>query len=123
MSEADRLRAAIEKHRHSMREYRGAEFDFELWKALDGTEYDETGGEAGWVVDGLQKMNERLNDLLRWRELSEEAPESPGQYQAFWDKSEGVFVVNYDPFTQAEWKHCIAPPLYWRPIGPLPGGE
>ena len=93
--------------------------------------------EARAEIDRLRKINqdqfeaafnlikwiEELHELVRWRKLSEEAPQSQGQYQAFWDKSEGVFVVNYDPFTQAEWKHCIAPPLYWRPIGPLPGGE
>jgi hypothetical protein len=64
-----------------------------------------------------------LRDQLRWRKWPEEKPEYQGQYQAFWDRSEGVFVVNYDPFAQAKWKHCIAPPILWRPIGPLPGGE
>lgn len=33
-AELDRLRKAIQKHRHEMREYKGAFYDKELWAVL-----------------------------------------------------------------------------------------
>jgi len=62
-------------------------------------------------------------DLLRWRKWSEEKPKNSGQYLVRWNNESCVLVTDYDLSAEVRWKHCISPPTYWRPIGPLPGGD
>jgi len=47
----------------------------------------------------LEAENAKLRDLVRWRKCDEEELEKPAVF--FWNKGT----------------------KYWRPIGPLPGGE
>jgi hypothetical protein len=109
------------------------------------SDYDEANGQEGWVVQSLKQANKKLmddldnernelgyalecahqlnaqlTDILRWRKLSEEEPDFLGKYQVFWPDANDVFVVVYDPLAPIKWNHCVSPPVYWRPIGPLP---
>ena len=59
-TEAQRLRAAIEAHRHAMREYRGAEYDLELWKVLDDAGSEQAAPEA---PDRIAKLDKDMNFL------------------------------------------------------------
>ena len=73
----------------------------------------------------LQSRVRELDDQLRWRKWPDEKPEDVGTYQCIFK------AVMYPTFLHIEmlpmdsgmvWNSKVDP-NYWRPIGPLPGGE
>ena len=76
------------------------------------------------------KANERcveLMELLRWRKWPEEKPEAGGKYLVIWfDDAKGLWLDDIkvvqcnEPLRECYLKLGY---FYWRPIGPLPGGE
>ena len=145
--EAQRLRRAIEAHKHAMREYKGAEYDLALWKALEETAYDEAGGQAGWsseswrrannrlmvemdaanrisgsTIEGLHMANAELRELVRWRKWPDESPDSWRHYMVMTDLSWPVIAFYTGEYFRIH-SDIIVGITHWRPIGPLPGGE
>jgi len=75
--------------------------------------------------DQLRARVRELEDQLRWRKWPEEKPEDVGTYQCIFK------AVMYPTFLHIEmlpmdsgmvWNSKVDP-NYWRPIGPLPGGD
>lgn len=70
----------------------------------------------------LEKENNQLRELLRWRKWPEEKPEKDGDYLCA--DSGRIFVAG---FADGSWlenygtDELLAEVQYWRPIGPLPG--
>lgn len=65
-----------------------------------------------------------IQELARWRKWPEEKPEANGVYLCAYSGrcfvagfAEGSWSENYGP------DELLAEVQYWRPIGPLPGGE
>ena len=67
------------------------------------------------------KLVERVVELdsLRWRDAHTEPPTHEGRYIATCNNNFGSWSDNY--WGKGRWE--IEPVDYWRPIGPLPGGE
>jgi hypothetical protein len=70
---------------------------------------------------------EKLRGLLRWRKWPEEKPETGGKYLVIWfDDLNGLWLEDIkvvqcnEPLRECYLKLGY---FYWRPIGPLPGGE
>lgn len=61
---------------------------------------------------------DRLRDLLRWRVFKEEKPDKFNCYFI----SDGCDIAIGHWCVDESWLHGVAL-KYWRPIGPLPGGE
>lgn len=72
----------------------------------------------------LEKENKELRDLLRWRKWPKEKPEKDCDYLCV--DSGRIFVAG---FADGSWTENYGTDIlltemeYWRPIGPLPGGE
>ena len=63
----------------------------------------------------------RLEELLRWRKWPEEKPEVSGVYLVLTGHHElDCEAIHFHD--QIKWHIHGRPVLYWRPIGPLPGG-
>jgi hypothetical protein len=72
----------------------------------------------------LIQENAKLRDLLRWRKWPEEKPKKDGDYLCA--DSGRIFVAGFaDGFWAEDYgtDELLAKVQYWRPIGPLPGGE
>lgn len=66
---------------------------------------------------------EKLRGLLRWRKWPEEKPVTSGRYLVLTDGSTDVGDhVSYYSMS-AGWATKDAGIAFWRPVGPLPGGE
>lgn len=94
---------------------------------------NETDEEIQAVMDAmdpvkqLREENARLREELRWRKWPEEKPEAGGKYLVIWfDDAKGLWLDDIkvvqcnEPLRECFFKLGY---FYWRPIGPLPGGE
>ena len=81
--------------------------------------------EADEKIAELESENAKLREQLRWRKWPDEKPEDVGTYQCIFK------AVMYPTFLHIEmlpmdsgmvWNSKVDP-NYWRPIGPLPGGD
>ncbi len=78
--------------------------------------YDQSGGEAGWVITALEDRVKRLEDLARWRKWPEEKPEHDGDYLIYdgnvwvqcWIKAEGGWTSKWRGLTH--WLPIVPPP-------------
>ena len=75
----------------------------------------------------LKAVNAKLRDQLRWRKWPEEKPEAGGKYLVIWfDDAKGLWLDDIkvvqcnEPLRECFFKLGY---FYYRPIGPLPGGE
>ena len=65
-----------------------------------------------------------LRDQLRWRKWPEEKPVTSGRYLVLTDGSTDIGNhLSYWSRTVESWSTKDAGIAFWRPIGPLPGGE
>ncbi len=72
--------------------------------------------------DQLRARVRELEDQLRWRKWPEEKPKIIGVYLVLTGNSElDCEAIHFHD--QTNWHIHGRPVLYWRPIGPLPGGE
>jgi len=72
----------------------------------------------------LQSRVRELDDQLRWRKWPEEKPVTSGRYLVLTDGSTDIGNhLSYWSRTAESWSTKDAGIAYWRPIGPLPGGE
>jgi regulator of replication initiation timing len=73
--------------------------------------------------DKLTEENAKLREAARWRKWPEEEPEKSGRYLVLTDRSTdiGDHVIYWS--ASLGWATEYASIAYWRPIGPLPGGE
>lgn len=67
----------------------------------------------------LEKENNQLREMLRWRCVKKEPPEKKGKYYTVsWNG-----LPKYDWFyPESGWDCKDWRWTHWRPIGPLPGG-
>jgi len=75
---------------------------------------------------GLMMAREliKLRDQLRWRKWPEEKPVNSGRYLVLTDGSTDIGNhLSYWSRTVESWSTKDAGIAFWRPIGPLPGGE
>ncbi len=80
--------------------------------------------EADEKIAELESENAKLRDQLRWRKWPEEKPVNSGRYLVLTDGSTDVGDhLSYWSRRAASWSTKDAGIAYWRPIGPLPGGE
>jgi len=91
---------------------------------------DETDEEIQATMDAmdpvkqLREENAKLRELLRWRKWPEEKPVNSGRYLVLTDGSTDIGNhLSYWSRTVASWSTKDAGIAFWRPIGPLPGGE
>ena len=74
--------------------------------------------------DQLRARVRELEDQLRWRKWPEEKPVTSGRYLVLTDGSTDIGNhLSYWSRTAESWSTKDAGIAYWRPIGPLPGGE
>jgi hypothetical protein len=74
------------------------------------------------LVDGGILCVDCASNLLRWRKWPEEKPTDEANFLVV-DKH-GLFSVKYWCEDDARlWIELLENGSYWRPIGPLPGGE
>lgn len=74
------------------------------------------------LLDELQIARaeiDRLRELLRWRDAKTEKPKEPTSCLVILGENQYMDVTNYHG--EGDWSTGII--TYWRPIGPLPGGE
>ena len=72
----------------------------------------------------LQSRVRELDDQLRWRKWPEEKPVNSGRYLVLTDGSTDIGNhLSYCSRTVESWSTKDAGIAFWRPIGPLPGGE
>jgi len=72
----------------------------------------------------LEAENAKLREQLRWRKWPEEKPVTSGRYLVLTDGSTDIGNhLSYWSRTAESWSTKDAGIAYWRPIGPLPGGE
>jgi len=72
----------------------------------------------------LQSRVRELDDQLRWRKWPEEKPVNSGRYLVLTDGSTDIGNhLSYWSRTVESWSTKDAGIAFWRPIGPLPGGE
>jgi len=72
----------------------------------------------------LQSRVRELDDQLRWRKWPEEKPVTSGRYLVLTDGSTDIGNhLSYWSRTVESWSTKDAGIAFWRPIGPLPGGE
>jgi len=105
-------------------------FQDEVWSSLE-----KYGRKLGWGLSGIQPENwilldhavdelVKLRDQLRWRKWPEEKPVTSGRYLVLTDGSTDIGNhLSYWSRTAESWSTKDAGIAYWRPIGPLPGGE
>lgn len=67
----------------------------------------------------LQELCGWPEDLLRWRCAKTEKPEEPTTCLVILGENQYMDVTNYHG--EGDWSTGII--TWWRPIGPLPGGE
>ena len=87
--------------------------------------FDHSWRELGSVVAQLQLTlaelswdHAQLSDLLRWRDTRVEQPTAVGEYMTASSKRGTCQCIQR--YADGEWD---SPVNYWRPVGPLPGGE
>jgi hypothetical protein len=74
--------------------------------------------------DQLRARVRELDDQLRWRKWPEEKPVNSGRYLVLTDGSTDIGNhLSYWSRTVESWSTKDAGIAFWRPIGPLPGGE
>jgi hypothetical protein len=72
----------------------------------------------------LEAKNAKLLEAMRWRKWPEEKPVTSGRYLVLTDGSTDIGNhLSYWSRTAESWSTKDAGIAYWRPIGPLPGGE
>ena len=80
--------------------------------------------EADEKIAELESENAKLRDQLRWRKWPEEKPVTSGRYLVLTDGSTDIGNhLSYWSRTAESWSTKDAGIAYWRPIGPLPGGD
>ena len=75
--------------------------------------------DSGHMLLELQEARaeiDRLRELLRWRNADKENPNESGWYTVTF---KGLPIPEYYHIEEG-W---YGPLRYWRPIGPMPGGE
>jgi len=78
--------------------------------------------DTGHTLVELQEARaevDRLRELVRWRDVESELPGESGFYETLNDSRHPLPRPEY--FHELE--HFPLMVKYWRPIGPLPGGE
>jgi len=77
--------------------------------------------EADEKIAELESENAKMRDLLRWRDAYGEPPTEEGIYLVINNDFDGGTSI-HATYWKGKWPIGFTVP-YWRPIGPLPGGE